>query len=251
MLMKRLFSLCLMLFLIPGIALAQNADDLEKANGFFKDRENISSFNQAMEIYEHYYFKHKPGFDKAMFLSRAYYYFGERYKDGNRRKALSSFSLGAKWAKFALSLKNDDFDAIFYYNLCKLRAGGLKTQIGALDALKNGRKDFEELLVKYPDNPFLKRALGKLYREAPDWPVGFRDLDKSEKLLFDALQKQPTNIEIAIEYVRTLIANQQYKEARTLIIKIDSMKAEKGWEVEAAHFKTYAKVLLSKIRGKF
>lgn len=245
-------GICLVIIIyVLSMGVAFSDETLEKADALFAQRASVSNFGQAMIIYNHYYFKNKPGFDKAIFIARAYYYYGERYKAANARKAITSYNNGAKWAEYALYLKKEDFQAMFYIAICKLRAGGLKTQIGAVEAVKLARTDFEKLIEKFPDEPLAKRALGNLYREVQQWPVGYRDYEKSEKLLEEAHRDAPGDIEIALEYARTLIVSKKYIKARALLIKISTMEGEPGWEIEAGLEKDAAKELLSKIRGKF
>ena len=242
---------CLFAALLLAAATVVADEPPKKAVELFAQRASTALFGQAMREFDIFYSKHEPDYDKALFLARAYFYHGERYGIANPKKAVSSHNLGVKWADYALGKKPDDYAASFYSILCRQRAGTLKTKVESVEAFKKAKDSFEPLAEKHPDKSLALRALGELYREAPDWPVGYRDLDKSEKLLAKAFKLSPEDPETALEYARTLIVNKKFSEARGILTRIDSQKDEQGWEVEAGLAKQAAKEELKKIRGKF
>lgn len=244
-------ALLLVFFIaITTLAIADEAV-LKKAEEYFKQRANTVTYGSAMFDFEQYYSRNKPDAQQAIFLARAYYYFGERYGSANPKKAVSIYNLGAKWASYSDDLDKNNPTAVFYYALCRLRSGSLKTQVKAVESIKIARQAFEKLTQKYPENPLAYLALGNLYREAPDWPVGYRDYDKSEELLAKAYSLTPADPEVVLEYAKTLIANKKYSLARNLLVTVSGMEGHPDYQVETDIVKKDALKEMTKIRGKF
>lgn len=249
----RLKCIAFLMVLLGAMATVALADEseLQKAEELYAKRVDTPVFGSAMFEFEQHYSKNMPGVDKAIFLARAYYYYGERYGSANPKKAISIYNLGAKWASYAGDLDASNPTAAFYYAICRLRSGQLKTHVQAIEAVKIAKKTFEVLIQNYPKNPLPYWALGNLYREAPDWPVGYRDYDKSLELLIKAYKLAPKDPEIVLEYAKTLIANKKYTQARNLLISISGMNGHPEYQVEAEITKKDALKEMMKIRGKF
>jgi tetratricopeptide (TPR) repeat protein len=226
-------------------------DDLKKANALYEQRALTPTYGQALLEFERYYSKNKPDYEKAVFLSRAYFFYGKRYADANRKKARLNFNLGTKWAKVAVEIKPKGFRGQYLRDWCRLYAGTQGTKIKSNEAFIKAKKAFELLEQKYPDRALVYSSLGRMYRVSQDWPVGFRDYELSEKYLKKAIAFSPDTPQFLLEYAKTLIQVKSYSEARKKLHAIETLKGRPGQEVETQRTKSEAKKLLPTLRGKF
>ena len=242
------FILASLLIFAATFAFAKN--DLKEADELWSQRANVVLFEKAIFEYEMYYTKNPPDHDKAIFLSKAYFFFAERYGKANKRKAVSNYKLGAKWADVALGLQPDSYQGKVWKAINMVSNERLKVKIDADVAVKKAKEEFESLIGSHPDQYTAYWFQGKLFREVEEWPVGYRDYDESEKLLKKALSLSGSNPEVALELVKTYVAKKDYKSAILLISQMKEMSAEKGWEIESDLAKQEAKKILVTLRNR-
>jgi len=245
-----ILSIILASLLVFSAAFAYAEKDLKQADELFAQRANVVLFEKAVFDYELYYTKNPPDHDKAIFMARCYFYFAERYGPANKRKAISNYKLGAKWADVALKINPDSYQGKVWKSINIVSNERLKVKINADEAVKKAKEGFEALMASQPDQYTAYWFQGKLYREVEEWPVGYRDYDESEKLLKKALTLSNSNPEVALELVKTYVAKKDYKAALLLITEMKNMQPEKGWEVEGDLAKQEAEKILIKMRNR-
>lgn len=222
----------------------------KEGDALFAQRADVTQFKNALLNYEKYFTKNDATFDQAIFLSWAYYYYGERYGKANPGKAINVYMLSVKWAEYALGKKAGDFEGEYLRDLCTGKAGSLKNKVKAGEAQQKAKEAFEKLIAKNPDRYESYQALGNLLLEAPLEPAGVGNREMAALTLKKAFSLAKENPEVALDYALALIEVGEYKTVRLLLFQIDTMPAIPNWKVESDRVRQVAKKALADIRGK-
>lgn len=133
----------------------------------------------------------------AIWCARTASYAAHRVGDSVVKKRIAG--LGVKCAKRYLKHDPSDYDAKFWWMLCRFRIEQAKGVVRTLKAAGSVRDYFLKMVKIAPTRPEALMALGTIYRELPGEPISFGDAQLGLKLLKKAAKYAPLNVEVLLE----------------------------------------------------
>ncbi len=202
---------------ICAVALGQ--DVFEKADKLWVDRDgSTQKARQGLKLMEDYLAQHPDDFEALWRAARFCFWICDRSHDKAVKNEFSQ--KGMSFAKKLIEKWSDRVEGYYFYTI---NLGEYGKSIGILTAIRKGlTKDYikhGEKAVKL-DKTYEQcgplRALGRFYYKVK-WP--YRDLDKSERYLVEAIELCPNKIRSYSYLADTLYAKKEYDRAKEIIDK--------------------------------
>ncbi|MDT8397106.1 MAG: hypothetical protein RQ899_00620 [Pseudomonadales bacterium] len=118
--------------------------------------------------------------------------------------------------------QHSDQAAIWLWNgIIKSSYAKAKGGLSALELVKQSKEDLERAMGLDADvmQGLAYAALGTLYFNVPEWPLGFKDEKKAEELFQRALLLNPDGVDSNYFYGRYLVHKKRYAQARHYLEK--------------------------------
>ena len=181
-------------------------------------------------------------------LSNAYFYVGLFAEEGSSARK-DAFEKGVEYGKEAITLNPDALYGNFWYASNLGYLGMIQGVLASLGSIDPFRKSME-IVVKANENFFLAgphRALGRLYHQAPGWPISIGNKNKAAEHLERAVELCPTFFANRLYLAEFYVDMGKKKEAR------EHLEWARDTDLNPAHvkedqvFKQQAEELLTRI----
>jgi len=120
------------------------------------------------------------------------------------------------------ALEDDQANPERWYDVARIRFWHADTQslAAALKQMKLARDEIEKGMTLDPEHGAdqAKALLGYLYAGVPPWPISFRDRNKAEQLMLEALERQPRSVPNNYFYAYYLAATGEQDKAQPYLI---------------------------------
>jgi tetratricopeptide (TPR) repeat protein len=149
--------------------------------------------------------------------AEAHYYLGFLSEDN-----LGVWEKGKDLAKKVLEIDPENPKAHFWYASLLGQIGLEKGVFNSLFSLKPMKEHLEKAIKLDPNQAVFYYVLGRLYLEAPGWPVSFGNKEMGVKYLEKAVAIDPTDQEFLIHLYQAYISMKRTEDAQ----KVQEMIAE-------------------------
>ncbi|MDA9557430.1 hypothetical protein N9R79_08025 [Vibrio sp.] len=138
----------------------------------------------------------------------------------------------------------DNMKLRLWYGINLASLAGEDGGLGALDYVKEAKKQFEIVIETDPNTQFgsAYTSLGSLYYQVPGWPIAFGDDDKAKEMLEKGLEINPNGMDSNFWYASYLAEDGQDKKALQYLEKAkkaparpDRQLADRGRHQEIDH----------------
>ena len=227
-----------------GPAAPQAASAAADAEALYRDRENLASARQAVDLWAAEAAS-GTNFDAAWKLARATYWIGTHGPERERRAALER---GVKAGEQAAALQPGRPEGHFWL---AANMGALAESFGLSQGIKyRGRIKDELTKVRAMDPAWQQgsadRALGVWYFKVPGLFGGSRK--KAEEHLRQALTYNPRSTASLYFLAEVLLADRRRDEARTVLQQVLGATVDPDWAPEDRDFKRKAQEKLATLK---
>jgi hypothetical protein len=165
---------------------------------------------------------------------------------------LSFFEKGLERAEAALTLKNNAWEAVFWWGANKGSIADIKRNTGALKTIKTIEDRMLQMQEENPDYGYSgpNRVLGKMYQKAPRF-ISIGSSSKAEKALKAAYEKFPNFPGNVIALAEFYDDEGRTEEAKKVLIPlVDAKTIQKGdfglFNIERGDWERASQELLKK-----
>jgi len=180
-------------------------------------------------------------------LSEVFFWLGE-YAEAAAEKEIH-FSAGVEAGKKAVEQEGESAAAHMWYAACMGSHGVVRGIMSSLFYLgpieKHGKKAMELDETYYEGGPL--RLLGRLYQQAPGWPVGPGDAKKAIELLEKAVKVGPDFLYNHVYLAEAYLAKNRKDDARTILNDVLTRVDGLPYKRQAAMIKKDALALQAKV----
>jgi tetratricopeptide (TPR) repeat protein len=221
--------------------LIKEGDDLYAARNDAKNLlKAIDKYKAALEI-------DAKNYEASWKISRAYYSYGSKLSEDDKDARKQTFEKGKHWSRIAMKFDNNRVEGHFWYGV---NLGSWGEANGVMKSLSI-RHELEDEMLKAAkfdetyEGAGAYRVLGRLKFRLPGMFGGDNDL--SIEYLRKAIKIAPTNTMNYVFLAETLMDEDEYTEAKTLLEKVISMEPDSRWITETKKDKEDAKLLLKEV----
>ncbi len=221
----------------------------EEINELIDKRESAGSLDKAITLLEELKGKHPENDIIRGKLSNAYFYVGLFAEEGSRDRE-DAFDKGVNYGKEAITLNPKAIYGNFWYASNLGYLGMCKGVLASLTSIDPFRKSME-IVLKENENFFFAgphRALGRLYHQAPGWPISIGNKNKAGEHLEKCVKIAPNFFANRLHLAEFLLDVGKKDQAREHLEWARETACNPGHEKEDGVFKEQAEQLLERIK---
>lgn len=220
----------------------------EEINQLIDKRESAGSLDKAVQLLEALKDQHP---DKDIIrgkLSSTYFYKGLFAKEGSRERE-DFFDHGVKYGQEAITLNPRAVYGNFWYASNMGYLGMCRGALASLASIDPFKKCMEVVLKENENFYFAgpHRALGRLYHQAPGWPISIGNKNKAAEHLDKCVQLAPNFFNNRLYLAELLVDIGKKDKAMEHLKWCQTTALNPGHEVEDGVYKDQAEKLLARI----
>ncbi len=198
--MKRALVLCAMLAVVAGVATADFAQVMERADEL-NDTEHHDEAREFLEAQLRQETNPARKSEIAWRLARACMYQGDAADraGAGKKELLAFFEAGENYGQMAIDLDSGNFNGYFWKSGNSGRWGQTKGVLKALSRAGHMRELLSEAVRLNPEDEGSYYVLGQLYHEVPGRPIGFGNIERAVNLGRKAVDLMEREVEQGIE----------------------------------------------------